>query len=125
MCITILISVPPTVESAMSVLRDFVGRWKAIADGFGFNGDMIDEIDTNNEMNEACLQDCVEQWVARLGPSWEKISRILEDLGEERCLTVQECKEGSQHYEWSTIFYFLPGIMSDSMVCFAEPTRIT
>ena len=80
----------------MSVLRNFAGRWKAIADGLGFNEDMIDEINTNNEMNEACLQDCVEQWVARLGPSWEKISRILEDLGEERCLTVQECKEGSQ-----------------------------
>ena len=54
-----------------------------IAEGLGFNEDLIDEIYTNNEMNEACLQDCVEQWVARLQPSWETLSVVLSDNGED------------------------------------------
>ena len=58
------------------------GRWKMIAEGLGFNEDLIDEIYTNNEMNEACLQDCVEQWVARLQPTWEALSVVLSDMGE-------------------------------------------
>ena len=54
-----------------------------IAEGLGFDEDLIDEIYTNNEMNEACLQDYVEQWVARLQPSWETLSVVLSDMGED------------------------------------------
>ena len=67
----------------MSLLMGVAGRWKVIAEGLGFDEDLIDEIDTNNEMNEACLQDCVEQWVARLQPSWEALSVVLSDNGED------------------------------------------
>ncbi|CAI8034659.1 hypothetical protein GBAR_LOCUS19492 [Geodia barretti] len=72
----------PTVESVISLLMGVAGRWKMIAEGLGFNEDLIDEIYTNNEMNEACLQDCVEQWVARLQPTWEALSVVLSDMGE-------------------------------------------
>ena len=61
----------------LSVAAD---RWKMIASGLGFNEDLIDEIDTNNEMDEACLQDCVERWA---DPSWERLSCALRDLGED------------------------------------------
>ena len=54
-----------------------------IAEGLEFDDDLIDEIDTNNSANEGCLQVCVEMWVTRLQPSWEKLSHVLKELGEE------------------------------------------
>ncbi|CAI8051910.1 hypothetical protein GBAR_LOCUS28405, partial [Geodia barretti] len=42
----------------------------------------IDEIDTNNDMDEGCLQVCVDIWVTKLQPSWEKLSHVLKELGE-------------------------------------------
>ena len=69
----------------MSLLWGVAGRWKEIAKGLGFHEDHIeDEIFTNNSTDEACLQDCVEQWISRLQPSWEKLSHVLRDLGEEK-----------------------------------------
>ena len=67
----------------MSLLYCVAGRWKMIASGLGFNENLIDEIYTNNGTDEACLQDCVEKWVSRLEPSWERLSLVLRDLGEE------------------------------------------
>ena len=67
----------------MSLLVGVAGRWKMIAEGLEFDEDLIDEIDTNNERDEDCLQDCVEKWISRLQPSWEKLSLLLTDLGEE------------------------------------------
>ncbi|CAI8035406.1 hypothetical protein GBAR_LOCUS19876 [Geodia barretti] len=72
----------PTVESVMSLLWGVAGRWKEIAEGLEFDGDLIDEIDTNNDMDEGCLQVCVEIWVTKLEPSWEKLSHVLKELGE-------------------------------------------
>ena len=74
---------PPTVEAVMTLMWGVAGRWKEIALGLGFDEDIIDEIGTNNSTDEACLQDCVEQWVARLQPSWEKLSHVLRGMGEE------------------------------------------
>ena len=67
----------------MSLLWGVAGRWKEIAEGLEFDEDLIDEIDTNNDTDEGCLQVCVEMWVTKLQPSWEKLSRALRDLGEE------------------------------------------
>ena len=67
----------------MSLLWGVAGRWKEIAKGLGFEEDHIeDEIDPNNSADEGCLQDCVEIWVTKLQPSWEKLSHVLRDLGE-------------------------------------------
>ena len=74
---------PPTVEAVMTLLWGVAGRWKGIALGLGFDEDHIDEIDPNNATDEACLQDCVEQWISRLQPSWEKLSHVLRDMGED------------------------------------------
>ena len=72
---------PPTVEAVMDLLWSVAGLWKVIAEGLGFDDDIIDEIFTNNEMEEACLQDCVEQWM-RLGPTWQKLAHVLSDMGQ-------------------------------------------
>ena len=67
----------------MSLLMGVASRWKVISEGFGFDEDLIDEIDTNNETDEACLQDCVEKWVGRLQPTWKKLSIVLSNMGED------------------------------------------
>ena len=75
---------PPTIEAVMNLLWGVAGRWREIARGLEFDEDHIEnEIFTNNSTDEACLQDCVEQWIARLQPSWEKLSHVLRDMGEE------------------------------------------
>ena len=68
----------------MSLIYCVAGRWKMIASGLGFDENLIDEIYTNNGTDEACLQDCVEKWVSKLEPSWERLSLVLRYLGEER-----------------------------------------
>ena len=71
------------MASVMSLLWGVAGHWKEIAKGLGFDEDYIDdEIDPNNDMDEGCLQVCVEIWVFKLQPSWEKLSHVLRDLGE-------------------------------------------
>ncbi|CAI8024258.1 hypothetical protein GBAR_LOCUS14106, partial [Geodia barretti] len=72
---------PPTVESVMSLLWGVRPRWKEIAEGLEFDEDRIDEIDTN-DTDEGRLHHCVEMWVFKLQPSWEKLSHVLKELGE-------------------------------------------
>ena len=67
----------------MSLLLAVAGLWKAIAEGLGFSENHIDEIDTNDDTDEACLQNCVEQWVNKLDPTWQKLSCVLSDMGQE------------------------------------------
>jgi hypothetical protein len=75
------LSGPPTVEAVMGLLWNVAGLWRVIAEGLGFDEDLIDEIYTNNETEEVCLQDCVEQWM-RLGPTWQKLAHVLSDMGQ-------------------------------------------
>ncbi|CAI8039686.1 hypothetical protein GBAR_LOCUS22117 [Geodia barretti] len=72
----------PTVAPVMSLLWGVAGRWKEIAEGLEFVEDLIDEIDDNNDMDEGCLQHCVDIWISKLQPSWEKLSHVLRDMGE-------------------------------------------
>ena len=78
----------------MSLLWGVAVRWKEIAEGLEFDEDLIDEIDTNNDMNEGCLQVCVEMWVNGLQPSWKKLSHALREL-EEVELARQALNKGS------------------------------
>ena len=67
----------------MALLWGVAEKWRLIAGALEFDEDLIDEVDTNNETDEACLEDCVEKWVTRLGPSWQTLSHVLTDIGEE------------------------------------------
>ena len=68
----------------MSLLYGVASLWREIALGLGFDQDHLeDEIFVNSDTDQARLQDCVEQWVAKLGPSWEQLSLVLRDLGQE------------------------------------------
>ena len=78
----------------MSLLYGVASLWREIALGLEFDQDHLeDEIFVNSETDEARLQDCVEQWVAKLGPSWEQLSLVLRDLGQES-LAQQACSGG-------------------------------
>ena len=78
----------------MSLLYGVASLWREIALGLGFDQDHLeDEIFVNSETDKARLQDCVEQWVAKLGPSWEQLSLVLRDLGQES-LAQQACSGG-------------------------------
>ncbi|CAI8006821.1 hypothetical protein GBAR_LOCUS4919, partial [Geodia barretti] len=89
---------PPTVESVMSLLWGVRGRWKEIAEGLEFDEDLIDEIDTNNDMDEGCLQHCVEIWIFKLQPSWEKLSHALKELGEVELAHQAWSEDGVPHH---------------------------
>ena len=82
-CALSVLSGPPTVETVMSLVSGVSSQWKVIAEGVGFGEDLIDEIDTNNDTDEACLQDCVEQWVSKLDPTWQKLALVLTGMGQE------------------------------------------
>ena len=98
---------PPTVESVMSLLWGVRGRWKEIAEGLEFDEDLIDEIDTNNDVDEACLQVCVEIWVTKLQPSWEKLSHALKELGEVELAHQAWSEDGVPHHSGQGIIVVL------------------
>ena len=69
------------MEAVVCLLRSVAGLWKTIAEGLGFDEELIYEISTKNETEEACLQGCVEQWM-RLDPTWQKLAHVLSDMGQ-------------------------------------------
>ena len=78
----------------MSLLYGVASLWREIALGLGFDQDHLeDEIFVNRETDKTQLQDCLEQWVAKLGLSWEQLSLVLRDLGQES-LAQQACSRG-------------------------------
>ncbi|CAI8046215.1 hypothetical protein GBAR_LOCUS25541 [Geodia barretti] len=114
---------PPTVESVMSLLWGVAGRWKEIAEGLEFDEDLIDEIDTNNDMNEGCLQVFVEIWVTRLQPSWEKLSRVLRDLGEEEL--ARQALSGSDNCQLQTMSRQISSSSSSGIVNESQPESLS
>ena len=81
----------------MSLLWGVRGRWKKIAEGLEFDEDLIDEIDANSNNDEGCLQHCVNI-VTKLQPSWEKLSHVLEELGEEELARQAWSEDGVPHH---------------------------
>ena len=99
----------------MSLIYCVAGHWKMIASGLGFDEDLIDEIYTNNETDEACLQDCVEKWVSRLGLSWERLSLVLRDLGEERL--AQQAWNGGRRILLAVLKLILFSVYTETLYC--------
>ena len=96
----------------MSLLYCVAGRWKMIASGLGFDEN---QIDTNNGTDEACLQDCVEKWVSRLEPSWERLSLVLRDLGEERL--AQQAWSGGWRILLAVLKLILFSVYTETLYC--------
>ena len=71
---------PLTAELAFTHLLHLSSKWQSLGEALSLHEDQLDEIYTNNETDEACLQNMLELYVARPGfsHSWEKIEAAKE-----------------------------------------------
>ena len=60
-------------------------KWKLLGEALSFDDDRLDEIFTNNETDEACLQEMLEIYTARpnFKHNWEEIREAIKKIGEE------------------------------------------
>ena len=62
-----------------------VCKWKEIGEALHFDEDRLDEIFTNNETDEACLETMLEFYLKNsdFDHNWEEINRAVKIAGEE------------------------------------------
>ena len=74
--------IPFTLEHLLPELMAVASKWLSLGEALSLDEDRLDEIFTNNETDEACLQDMLEVYMARadLGHSWEEIQAALEKI---------------------------------------------
>ena len=72
------------MEHLLLELLPNVSKWQSLGEALSLDEDRLDEIYTNNETDEACLEGMLELYLARtdLNHSWEEIQRALEKIGE-------------------------------------------
>ena len=77
--------VPFTLEHLLPELLPHASKWQSLGEALSIDEDRLDEIYTNNERNEACLEEMLELYMARsdLNHSWEEIQEALKKIGEE------------------------------------------
>ena len=68
-----------TVESLLSHLLPYASKWQSLGGALSLDEDRLDEIYTNNETEEACLQVMIELYMMRtdLDHSWEEIESAV------------------------------------------------
>ena len=73
-------SIVLTIEEVMSKLIPMVTKWKEIGEALKFDEDHLDEIFTNNETDEGCLQAMLEFYFKNsdFEHTWEEIDRAIE-----------------------------------------------
>ena len=73
----------PTKEQLYAELLP-VKKWKALAAQFKLNDDLIDEIYTNNERDEDCLEEVIRFWYMNrdFQHTWSEVVTALEAIGE-------------------------------------------
>ena len=76
-----VISGLPTKDEVITLLYEIADQWKTVANSLGMDEDWIDEIDTNNAVDILCLDNIVDVWIQRMGPTWKKLSLVLRDMG--------------------------------------------
>ena len=71
-------------EQFFSYLLPHASKWQSLGEALLLDEDRLDEIYTNNETDEACLQEMLELYMMRsdLEHSWEEIKAALETSGE-------------------------------------------
>ena len=67
-------------------------KWKELGKALSLNENLIDEVDTNNENNEACLQELLTFYMMRtdLKHNLEEINTALGKIGEDK-VHLSEC----------------------------------
>ena len=67
------------IENVTAKLIPIVSKWKEVGEAFGFDEDHLDEIFTNNETDEDCLQAMLEFYFKNSDyeHSWEEIDKAV------------------------------------------------
>ena len=83
----IIDSSPPafTLESVIAALLPHASKWQSLGEALSLDEDRLDEIYTNNETDEICLQEMLEVYMMRpnLSHSWGEIQNALKKIGGE------------------------------------------
>ena len=71
--------IPFTLEHLLSKLLPHASKWQSLGEALSLDDDRLDEIYTNNETDEACLQEMLEVYVARsdLNHNWDEIQEAI------------------------------------------------
>ena len=74
--------VPFTLEHLLPELMPHTSKWQSLGEALSLDEDQLDEIYTNNETDEACLQEMLEHYLLRsdMNHSWEEIETALEKI---------------------------------------------
>ena len=77
--------IPFTLEHLLPELLSLAHKWLRLGEALSLDDDRLDEIYTNNETDEACLQEVLELYMARpdLDHSWEEVQEAVKKTGEE------------------------------------------
>ena len=86
------ICIPFTLEHLLPELMGVASKWQSLGEALSLDEDHLDEIFTNNETDEACLQVMLEVYLARadLDHSWEEIQAALKKIEDESALNLVE-----------------------------------
>ena len=73
---------PFTLEHLLPELMPHASKWQSLGKALSLDEDRLDEIFTNNETDEACLEKMLEHYLQRsdLNHSWEEIEAALEKI---------------------------------------------
>ena len=72
------------MEQLLPELLPLASKWQSLGETLSLDEDRLDEIFTNNETDEACLQEMFELYMARsdLNHSWEEVQEALKKIEE-------------------------------------------
>ena len=76
---------PFTLEHLLPELMGVASKWQSLGKFLSLDEDLLDEIFTNNERDEACLQVMLEHYLMRSDKnhSWEEIDTALKRISRE------------------------------------------
>ena len=71
-----------TIELLFLHLLPHSSKWQPLGEALSLDEDRLDEIFTNNETDEACLQEMLKHYMMRsdLNHSWEEIEAALKKI---------------------------------------------
>ena len=83
---------PVTLEHLLPELLLLASKWQSLGEALSLDEDELDEIFTNNETDEACLEVMLEHYMARpyLNHSWEEIQKALKQIEEELTIIIDQ-----------------------------------
>ena len=76
--------IPFTLEHLLPELLPLASKWQSLGEALSLDDDRLDEIFTNNETDDACLQEMLELYMIRpdLDHSWEEVQEAVKKIRE-------------------------------------------